>query len=195
VRQRIFTGVLHAGLECGFVLLDRILAFRRESFLEARQDAARRKAEPAGQETEDHRVLRALVPDGIARHLVDRHGDDFGRSDLGEGDLVHRHACLAVVDHDRAAADRQLGSETQKVIPVECDGHVERAAKAEHAGGRDPKPKRRFAAANLGAEALGHARVVALDRGRGNQRFARGHHAVAAGAGHANHKVVSHDVC
>ena len=49
----------------------------------------------------------------------------------GSGSRSGATPARAVVDDGRAAAHRQLGAELQEVVPVERDGHVERAARAQ----------------------------------------------------------------
>ena len=47
-----------------------------------------------------------------------------------DGCRARRPSCL--VDHDRVAADRQLGAELEEVLPVQGHGDVERAAGVEN---------------------------------------------------------------
>jgi hypothetical protein len=51
-----------------------------------------------------------------------------------------------------------------------------------------------FAAADLGAEALGHDAVVAFEGGGGEQRLTGGNDAIPAGAGDSDYQIFTHAI-
>ena len=90
-----------------------------------------------------------------------------------QGQLVRRHAGVALVNHDGRGFDRQFRAEPAEIIPVERHRHIQRAVGIEHRLGGQPQPARGLAAADLRSETLGHDAVVTLERRRRDQRFAR----------------------
>ena len=109
-----------------------------------------------------------------------------------KGQLVGRDAGVALVDDNGRGFDRQLRAEPAEIVPVERHRHIERAVGIEHGPGGQAQAAGGFAAADLRAEALGHDAMIALQRGRGDQGFPRGNHAVAAGTGNAYNQVFTH---
>ena len=190
--QRPRLGELDAGVERALVGLQQPFALAAELLLEAPHDGVVRHAEPARQQAQHDGGLGLVGAGVLLGQLAHGHRHDLGGDDAALGEGLRRGPGLLLVDEDGGGPQRQLGAELEEVVPVEGDRHVQHAARVEDRLGAHAHPARRLAAADLGTETLGHDGVVALCRGRLEERFACADDAVAARASHADDEFVHH---